>query len=57
MPYYKFDPTVRELLPILDDRRQTITRGMIDHFARFAACRIEGQPERLKFLRSRKLDR
>jgi len=47
MPDYKFNLTVGELPPILDDRRQAISWGSINHLARFAACRVKGQPERL----------
>jgi hypothetical protein len=56
MPYYKFNLSIRKLLPILNDRRQAISLGSINHFARFAAGCVKGQPERFQVLCGRNLD-
>jgi hypothetical protein len=47
MPYRKFNSTVRELSPILNDSRKTGVRRLIDNFAGFAACGVKGEPKYL----------
>jgi hypothetical protein len=47
MPYRKLNPTVRELSPILNDRRKTGVRRLIDNIAGFAACGVKGESKYL----------
>jgi hypothetical protein len=51
--YRKFDLTVRELSPILDDWYEPELRRLIDDFAGFAASRVNRQLEYLRRLHSK----
>ena len=53
MSYRKFDLTVRELSPILDDWYEPELRRLIDDFAGFAASRVNRQLEYLRRLHSK----
>jgi hypothetical protein len=50
LPYRKFNLTVRELPPFLNDWRETAQRRLTYNFAGLAASRVEGQRKRLWLL-------
>jgi hypothetical protein len=56
LPNRKFNLTVGERPPILNDRREAIRRALIDNLAGFAASRVNGQSKCL-WLFARNLDR
>ena len=51
MPYRKFNPTVRELSPILNNSRKTGVWRLIDNFAGFAARSVKRERKYLDLLR------
>jgi hypothetical protein len=53
MPYRKFNPTVRELSPILNNSRKTGVWRLIDNFAGFAARSVKRERKYLDLLRLR----